>query len=220
MCGVVGYWGRPNEALLTEVLLQNNIRGQHATGVSFIDKGGIATLKQPGCAKDFVSRRDVKGVLAGPALICHSRYSTSSLEFNQPIANTEVAVSHNGVITQEEPDRWEDLYGYQCRTQNDSELLLHAFSEGIHPLEKFPEASIATCILTPHKLTFFRNGKRPLWFVEENGYTLVVSTKDIAARCGLSAQPCEPFVHYEVGPQGITSRPLCQTGEDLQDACL
>ena len=56
-------------------------------------------------------------------MIGHCRYSTSDLQYNQPIYNDDYSIAHNGVVSQEMPERWKELYGYDCKTKNDSELI-------------------------------------------------------------------------------------------------
>ena len=120
-------------------------------------------------------------------MVGHCRYSTSDLEFNQPFNNDTLSIVHNGVITQELPEKWKDLYGYDCVTKNDSELLLHTIEDDKCPITTWVESSLAVCELWFCKrLRFYRNGKRPIYFTSlSNGY-IITSTADIANRSELS----------------------------------
>ena len=111
MCSVIGAIIKEPRAedflMLHRVFLESKIRGMHATGISFVKHGKLATDKRAIPADDFPfnfpSYVNEDGNLY---LIGHCRYSTSDLEFNQPIANENLSVVHNGVITQELPEKW------------------------------------------------------------------------------------------------------------------
>ena len=118
MCGVVGIVSKniiPTD-IIEKLLLQSKIRGQHASGISYVDHDVLKTEK---IAKNatFLEIKNIKT----RSLIAHTRYSTSSIEHNQPIAYDDLAVVHNGVITQEHSSHW-GKYGYEFKTKNDSEL--------------------------------------------------------------------------------------------------
>lgn len=188
MCSVVGIiLKNPTQKdfdSIKRVFLESKIRGMHATGISYVKNNRVITEKHPVPADKFpwvfpsYVNEDGNVYLVG-----HCRYSTSDLEFNQPIANSTTAVAHNGVITQELPERWEELYGYKCKTKNDTELLLHTIEDNECPLTKWQNASLAVCELWfCKKLRFYRNGKRPIYFtLVENG-VIITSTEDIIVR--------------------------------------
>lgn len=195
MCGVVGcLLQNPDEADLTlvkNVLLESSIRGLHATGLSYIKNNKIITVIEPSSAEVFLEKhpkilQDAVNEDGNLYMIAHCRYSTSDLQYNQPIYNNNFSVVHNGVITQELPEKWKELYGYDCKTKNDSELILHTLSAGKSPLEEFPDSSIAAVELhLDKKIRFYRNGKRPIYFTQtQNGY-IITSTADITKRAGI-----------------------------------
>lgn len=192
MCGIIGVALKsPSEKdfnLIKEIFRQSKIRGMHATGVSYIVDNKILTIKESIPSEDFVKKhfnnlKDFVDVDGSLYLVGHCRYSTSDLEYNQPIFNEKYSIVHNGVISQELPENWKKLYGHECSTKNDSELVL--LSE--NPLEEFDSTSMAVCKLSIEKtLTFFRNGKRPAYYSKlENGY-VITSTRDIAFRSGIN----------------------------------
>lgn len=196
MCGVVGcLLQNPDEAdlaLVKNVLLESSIRGLHATGLSYIKNNKIITVIEPSSAEVFLEKhpkilQDALNEDGNLYMVAHCRYSTSDLQYNQPIYNNNFSVVHNGVITQELPEKWKELYGYDCKTKNDSELILHTLSAGKSPLEEFPDSSIAAVELhLDKKIRFYRNGKRPIYFTQtQNGY-IITSTADIVVRAGLS----------------------------------
>lgn len=193
MCGVIGVaLEHPtNEQLemIRRVFLESRIRGMHATGISYISAGKIVTIKEPINSIEFVDRHmsDMgKFVNAGwITLIGHCRYSTSDLEFNQPIADEELSIVHNGVISQELPENWKQLYGHDCETRNDTELMFHTIKEGKRPIEEWLDSSISAVELRSNgTLKYYRNGKRPLYLTEANNGIIIASTKNILERAG------------------------------------
>ena len=204
MCAVIGaIIQKPTVddfEMLKRVFHESRIRGMHATGISFLPKWskGIETIKEPIPADEFIEKfmhndnlRDMVNEDGNLYLIGHCRYSTSDLEYNQPIYNSFMSVVHNGVITQELPENWENLYGYKCEGKNDTELLLHTFGHGESPLLKWKDSSLAVCMLGRAKtLTAFRNGKRPLYLTSRPNACIITSTADVVKRAGIK-EPTE-----------------------------
>jgi asparagine synthetase B (glutamine-hydrolysing) len=198
MCAVIGaVLKQPSlkdfEAL-RRVFLESKIRGMHATGMSFLphwsDK--IITIKEAIPADEFIELhlhkdnfKDMLNKDGNLYLIGHCRYSTSDLQFNQPIYNEETSVVHNGVITQALPEDWEKLYGYKCEGRNDTELLLRSLADH-SPLSHWKDASLAVCELSVNKtLRVYRNGKRPLYLTTMANGSIITSTADIPKRAEL-----------------------------------
>jgi glutamine phosphoribosylpyrophosphate amidotransferase len=173
--------------MLKRVFLESKIRGMHATGVSYVKGGEVHTTKEAVPADRFnFNFEEYLNEDGNLYLIGHCRYSTSDLEYNQPIGNGSLSVAHNGVITQELSEHWKELYGYDCETKNDSELLLHTIQENVSPLRRWKDASISVCVLSREKtLKFFRNGKRPQYLTSIPNGVIITSTADIPKRAGL-----------------------------------
>lgn len=203
MCAVIGaIIQKPtldDFEMIKRVFHESRIRGMHATGVSFLPKWskGIETIKEPIPADQFIEKflhndnlRDMVNEDGNLYMVGHCRYSTSDLEYNQPIYNSFASIVHNGVITQELPENWEKLYGYKCEGKNDTELLLHTFGNGESPLEKWKDSSLAVCMLGRAKtLTAFRNGKRPLYLTSRRNACIITSTADVVKRAGIEEPP-------------------------------
>lgn len=184
MCAVIGavlFKPKTEDLLyLKRIFLESSIRGLHATGISFVKDNIVRTIKLPVPASkfpfDFESYINEDNNLY---LIGHCRYSTSDLEYNQPIANENKSIVHNGVITQEDSSLWKELYGVDCKTKNDSELVL-LFEDA---LERFNHMSMGVCELYSDKtLKFYRNHKRPLYYINSESGIIVASTKNIFVR--------------------------------------
>jgi glutamine phosphoribosylpyrophosphate amidotransferase len=176
---------------IRKVFLESKIRGMHATGMSVVYNGKVLTFKEAVPADRFVHLDNLEEMVNDDGnlyLIGHCRYSTSDLLYNQPIANEEHSIVHNGVITQELAENWDKLFNYKCETKNDSELVLHSDS----PLEEYTDASMAVCELTiDKKLLAYRNGKRPLYLTSLTNGVIITSTADISKRAGIKMPAIE-----------------------------
>ena len=199
MCGVIGVSlknvTREDLELVDRLFRQSMIRGKHATGVSYLKEEMITTIKKTMNACDFMDDHQIENWVDDDKLrmIGHVRYSTSDLRYNQPFQNEYVAISHNGVISQD-PAVWE----FETETKNDSELILRAFENKKHPLEIYADRSMAVTRISHKSLVGFRNHERPLWYTERENGLLFASTEDILKRSGVDTPilQCEPFVEY------------------------
>lgn len=204
MCSVIGAIIKEPRAedflMLHRVFLESKIRGMHATGISYVKHGKIITEKRPVPADEFPfnfpSYVNEDGSLY---LIGHCRYSTSDLEFNQPIANENLSVVHNGVITQELPENWKELYGYDCDTKNDTELILHTAEDCISPLVRWKDSSLAVVELHVDKvIRFYRNGKRPLYLTNISNGCIITSTADVIKRAEVPGFPINTLMNHYI----------------------
>jgi glutamine phosphoribosylpyrophosphate amidotransferase len=204
MCSVIGAIIKEPRAedflMLHRVFLESKIRGMHATGISYVKHGKIVTEKRPVPADEFPfnfpSYVNEDGSLY---LIGHCRYSTSDLEFNQPIANENLSVVHNGVITQELPEKWKELYGYDCETKNDTELILHTAEDCISPLVRWKDSSLAVIELHVDKvIRFYRNGKRPLYLTSISNGCIITSTADVPKRAEVPGFPINTLMNHYI----------------------
>lgn len=188
MCGILGYsatsWNERHRANCVELLKQSKIRGLHACGFSYVSDNSLCVYKNSSPQGWTEVIKAIPHELKKPSLIAHCRYSTSSLEDNQPVLAQGLAVSHNGVISQASPTLWSSLFGLDTESKCDSELILRAhLDNGEHPLIRFPNASIAVCkIDNLGQIEAYRNHLRPLALVVGEDYVAFASTKDILRR--------------------------------------
>jgi len=208
MCAVIGVIlqnpSKQDFAMIRRIFHESKIRGMHATGISFLPNWSkeIVTIKEPVSADKFVDTHlhddNLKNMVAEDGnlyMIGHCRYSTSDLEYNQPMHHNEKAIVHNGVITQELPENWKELYGYDCITKNDSELVLHSND----PLVEFSHMSMGVVELyLDRKIRLYRNGKRPLYLSSIQNGCIITSTADIAARAEVPATPMEVLMNHYI----------------------
>jgi glutamine phosphoribosylpyrophosphate amidotransferase len=193
--------------LVRNVFIESKIRGMHATGMSFLPEWSteIVTIKDAIPADKFVDIHLQDNALSDMLsddgnlyLIGHCRYSTSDLEYNQPMYRSDRSIVHNGVISQDSPDKWKDKFGLDCITQNDSELVLHSED----PLSQFYDMSMGVCELNVAKtLRVYRNGKRPLYLTNVTNGCIITSTVDIAKRAGIAGEteeiPMNTYITFD-----------------------
>ena len=222
MCAVIGVYARNSPEVLyyiRRLFEESQIRGKHATGLSFIKNCWIETVIEPIGSKEFINSFDLNDLPEVINLIGHCRYSTSDLRYNQPIANKFNSIVHNGVITQKDPSLWKEHFGYDCATKNDSELILKCLEAGKEPLEEFYPSSISVIGLSLDYIYFFRNGSRPLWYVVLDNNYFIASTKDILNRTfDIKVCPvkCSAGIIYELVEERLNvSFPLIKV-PDLQ----
>lgn len=197
MCGILGISVpkvTAQDIILFEAILRElRIRGLHATGMSWLEGGVIQTIKEPIGADRFLEKYSLVDCVEGDGslnLIAHTRYSTSDLHFNQPIADSTLSIVHNGVISQELPENWPKLYRAIgiCETSNDTELLFRTVQALGDPLIEWADSSIAALELHwDGTLRAYRNGRRPLYMSHiidrgiGNGYKGYIFTSTIDA---------------------------------------
>lgn len=198
MCAVIGAYlpgvSQEGLAVVKRLFAESEIRGLHATGLTYYKDGELHTIRDTIKGSDFFKKYDIETMIdeGQLRLIGHCRYSTSDLEFNQPMINESMALVHNGVISQESPERWKELFGYDFQTRNDSEILLQSLTHE-HSFSRWEEASISCCYMNKEgELFAYRNGKRPLHFAEGRLGLFVASTKNIISRVDLpSSEPIQ-----------------------------
>lgn len=224
MCAIIGAVIKKPSAnnfeMLKRVFCESKIRGMHATGLSYVKNGEVITEKLPVPADKFPFKfSNYVNEDGNLYLVGHCRYSTSDLEYNQPISNDNFSVVHNGVITQELPEHWKELYGYDCTTKNDTELLLHTIEEDVSPLRRWKDASLSVCVLSREKtLKVFRNGKRPNYLTLIPNGVIITSTSDIAKRAGIESPTLEtPNNTYVTFDSNITMIVEAETIPDSVD---
>jgi glutamine phosphoribosylpyrophosphate amidotransferase len=211
MCAIIGAVVRNPTVndfqTLKRVFLESKIRGMHATGLSYVKNGKIHTEKYPVPADKFPFKfSEYVNEDGNLYLVGHCRYSTSDLEYNQPISNDNLSVVHNGVITQELHENWDKMYGYVCETKNDTELLLHTIKEDVSPLERWKDSSLSVCVLSENKtLKVFRNGKRPNYLTLIPNGVIITSTSNISKRAGIESPTLEtPLNTYITFDEHVT----------------
>ena len=204
MCGVVGFVGQPETGSRERFIAlcrQSCIRGVHAFGIAWhTPSEGLRVVKG-------LNFKEVMNAVPDPlphAIVFHNRYSTSGdfriMENNQPVSVLGVALVFNGTVDMGTKEEMEARTGYQLTTDNDGEIVLRDFLNGM----AFRRISGSTHLTSfaglvidaEGKVAAFRNEMRPLWAFKESACTFICSTRDIALRAGFDANngnPVEPF---------------------------
>jgi glutamine phosphoribosylpyrophosphate amidotransferase len=218
MCGVVGYYSDQTIDInkFLNILKNSMIRGKHATGVAW-NHNGIIKTKIVSLPANLLELENIKTNM----IIGHARYSTSDLLYNQPIFNDKIAIVHNGVITQQSPEKWKQTYGFDFNTKNDSELILKSWEINKHPINEYPEASIASIVIdlrNKPSFNFFRNEKRPLYYYKNENDIFIASTKDILKRANITLEPIKTNAcfNYSIIGNKLESKEIRKTNKDLQ----
>ena len=221
MCAVIGYQ-LLNQSHVPEVmdfieqlLLQSQIRGKHATGMAYASAGVIICYKQPVPATEFVQSVEWQAFkkVHPVSAILHCRYSTSGdwqdNANNQPLTSQELALVHNGLVSQATKEEFCAQYKVRTTSANDSEIILRKVLRAKHRLEDnsltdegigSTTTAIAEALESIHKvdppifaLGFLdstgqvyavRDHIRPLWFFYIKAWGIVgfASTQDIIKR--------------------------------------
>jgi len=184
MCGVIGV-SLKNVTIddinaIESLFKETQIRGRHATGVSFLINDKVVTHKAAMPVDEFLALYPIVDWIDDRQninAIGHCRYSTSDLKYNQPIGDDLSTIVHNGVISQEPPESWKERFGIDTETANDSELLYKRSN-----IDEWPDSSISALVLSKRGIMDMRNGKRPLWRASLKNGLIWASTEDIINR--------------------------------------
>jgi glutamine phosphoribosylpyrophosphate amidotransferase len=122
MCGLFGFVGKDIDlAFIKHAAIQAEMRGPHAFGFTYTEGRELATVK--GLGKISASLRVLDQAAGCRAIIGHCRLSTSgdfsNIMNNQPIANDQLSIAHNGNVRQ----LWRICHNYNYKpfTSCDSE---------------------------------------------------------------------------------------------------
>tara|TARA_B110000285_G_C15137569_1_gene628186 strand:- start:926 stop:1657 length:732 start_codon:yes stop_codon:yes gene_type:complete len=243
MCGIfaadIQDIGSDQIESIKKVLIETEIRGKHASGISWFSEGKVNTIKASKPISELLEEFDIYRCVDDNnghlKMIAHIRYSTSDAFNNQPIIEPRMngeelefnneggtgkfAIVHNGIITQSDPSTWNDLFGLgQTYSANDSELVFNAFTNGLHPLKEFTESSLAVASINHlGNVRAFRNGSRPMWLTQTYNGMIATSTSDIITRSGLEYSEhfkSIPGVDYDL--TNASSKIIVKNMEDLQ----
>lgn len=209
MCGIVAFHGpRSDDALrlVERCLLQAAMRGTHATGIAWLqevhpDEWQLCMERAPVSARDFVEHYDFSRIAEGEettlSIVAHTRYSTSDLDWNQPLADDELALVMNGVISQDVPAAWPLAELQPYSTGNDAEVAMRYARLGRRG--RMPGSFAVVELWNDGRVLAYRNAYRPLYQAEALGGVLVASTLDMLRRCDLSGRMLPPGVVHDIG---------------------
>lgn len=126
-CGVVGLYGVPDAAKYAYLCLYAlQHRGQESTGIVSLDDDGFHHQIGLGKVNSFFTEEKLVS-LPGHAAIGHNRYSTagrSTLREAQPFFFRNIAIAHNGNLTNTDELKKRLVLGTNLLSTSDTEILL------------------------------------------------------------------------------------------------
>ena len=202
MCGIAGFCLNPKHhvnttELASQMLLDIEHRGYHATGVAWINKEGRrAITKAPISASKFIATKAGQGVCKdATTAILHTRWATQGSptlnDNNHPIPRGKIVLTHNGHISND--DQLFKQLKVDRIGQVDSEAVaaLLAFTKGEHPADVLTriQGSAALAWITQNQgdtLHLARVSSSPLWIGQTLTGSLVYgSTEDTIENAGI-----------------------------------
>lgn len=220
MCGIVGMMtvGTATDKqlkMLSHLLLLDQMRGEHATGLAKVNlkTGETEVHKKAVNAIDYLSMSETKDFLnkdRQSLYIGHNRFATMGKRDDSgahPFKHKHITMVHNGVV-----DRWvlDDLEGYNDKDCTvDSDMVCRTIAEkGIEGAVKVISGafSLVWWDAESRSLNFLRNERRPMWICHTDTETMWASEKNflnvLLARLDKYKGDFEP---YEVKPHTLYS---------------
>ena len=202
MCGIAGFCLNPKHhadttELASQMLLDIEHRGYHATGVAWINKEGKrAITKAPISASKFIATQAGRNVCKdATTAILHTRWATQGSptvnDNNHPIPRGKIVLTHNGHIANDD-ELFKQLKVDRIG-QVDSEAVaaLLAFTKGEHPADVLTriQGSAALAWITQNQgdtLHLARVSSSPLWIGQTLTGSLVYgSTEETIENAGI-----------------------------------
>lgn len=226
-CGVFGILGGEIldiSSLLYSALNALQHRGQESCGIAVADSENINCYKGMGLVSNVFNKENFSGI-TGNSAIGHVRYSTcgdSNIINAQPILNGNIAVAHNGNLTNAKELRANlEAKGVKFNTTADSEVILKliesskckTLEDAILEVMKQIDGGYSVLLYTEEKLFGFRDPKgiRPLCIGTLNN-SFVLSSES----CALDSIKAELIRDVYAGEiitidsTGIKSRNYCK----------
>lgn len=192
-CGVVGVYSKKGEnvaPLLYKAMIALQHRGQDAAGFVVWDKDlGFTEKKGVGFVSDIFKDSDL--AVNGGVGIGHTRYPTTGLcliSDVQPFNNKNIAVSHNGQISNYKAVHGEmERRGFKFVSTVDSEVIVYSLHEKLeegktieeavkHLMETLDGAYSITALMESTLVAFKDpNGIRPLVWGENDDFVMFAS---------------------------------------------
>lgn len=202
MCGIAGFCLNPKHhanttELASQMLLDIEHRGYHATGVAWINKEGKrAITKAPISASKFIATKAGQNVCKdATTAILHTRWATQGSptvnDNNHPIPRGKIVLTHNGHISND--DQLFKQLKVDRIGQVDSEAVaaLLAFTQGQHPADVLTriQGTAALAWITQDQgdtLHLARVSNSPLWIGQTLTGSLVYgSTEETIENAGI-----------------------------------
>lgn len=185
MCGLVAVFGAitvPQEKAFKNMLVFDQVRGEHSTGVAFVPKGTNDPIvtKVVGTPDNLFETRAFEKAMSGShrALVGHNRYATVG-KVNRanahPFTCDHITGVHNGSLRS-----YNSLEGYGSFDVDSNILYNHISKKGLKDAVNNTDGAMALIWWDEREstLNFYRNHERPLHYA---------MTKDLSA-CFLASE--------------------------------
>jgi predicted glutamine amidotransferase len=178
MCGLVGVIApkidHVDKAVFSQLLLIDQLRGAHATGVALAGDKGVITYKRSIRASDFLQLREYEGLMqlasSHKIMMGHNRHATAGDKIDanaHPFTHKHITLMHNGTITSKTSitgaPEWKNSYDTDSETiafalsnQKSTTAVLESLG-GSYSLVWYDESK--------QTLNFARNEERPMWMM-------------------------------------------------------
>ena len=207
MCGIVGIIekvGNPSkvtQAIFTQMLYADALRGWDATGVFSVNHSGDVTIRKKavdaGSFFEYLYENKNEFNLNVPVLIGHNRAATKGDKDKDdnahPFQEKNITLVHNGT-----------LLGHRnlADVDVDSHAITHALTED-SPQELIQKLTGAYALCwynsTEHTINVLRNNERPLHILETQ-HTFIISSEELLARWILSRNGAKVLASFDVLP--------------------
>lgn len=171
MCGIVGVFGGITvsaEKAFKQMLIFDQVRGEHSTGVCFVPKGTAEPIitKAVGTPNELFDTNAFTKAMGGThrLLLGHNRFATQGKvnKYNaHPFQCDHITGVHNGSLRM-----YTGLDGYGQFDVDSHVLYNHISKHGLqHALQNtYGAMALVWWDQTKQTLSIFRNHERPLWF--------------------------------------------------------
>lgn len=198
MCGIVTVFGSDMAAvhgqIMKDLLIIDQVRGMHATGVVRVDNQGIPTIKkEPVNGATFVSDTNnkafVTSLVGARGIIGHNRWATMGAlvaENAHPFQHGHITMVHNGTL-----DSQDTLATDEEHKSFDVDSNQLAFTLGKWGVQRTIRQTDGAFVLAWHdkdenSFNFVRNSKRPFWLAKVSGKDVYIGASEkwmIEAAC-------------------------------------
>lgn len=190
MCGIVTVFGSDmgpvHGQVMKDLLILDQVRGMHATGVLKVDsQGNVLVKKEPVNGATFVSDTDNKAFVttlsSSRGIIGHNRWATMGTlvaENAHPFQHDHITMVHNGTLDSQDTLATDEA---NKSFEVDSNQLAFTLSQwGVQRTVRQTDGAfvLAWHDQTENSFNFVRNSKRPFWLAKVTGKDVYIGASE------------------------------------------